>query len=191
MKSLLRYYKKYKSNGLLPAYSIFKLRRLFPDAFVDSKIQFRIGDYNSIELGEGCSINRFSTIIVTNDPHKELNNSRLIIGEKTYIGEYNNIRAAGGTITIGKRCLISQHITMVSSNHGIDRKHTIIEQPWSINRNFIIIEDDVWIGANSVILPGVTVRKGAVIGAGSIVPKDVPEYAIVCGNPARVIKYRE
>ena len=49
----------------------------------------------------------------------------------------------------------------------------------------------MWVGANSVILPGVTIHKGAVIAAGSIVTKDVPEYAIVAGNPAKVLKYRE
>ena len=51
--------------------------------------------------------------------------------------------------------------------------------------------DDVWIGTNSVVLPGVTIGKGAVIGAGTVVTKDIPEYAIAVGNPARVIKYRE
>lgn len=64
------------------------------------------------------------------------------------------------------------------------------KQHWDKTRTGIIIEDDVWIGANSVILPGVTIKKGAVVGAGSVVTKDVPSYAVVCGNPARVIKYR-
>ncbi len=54
-----------------------------------------------------------------------------------------------------------------------------------------MIEDDVWIGANVIILPGVHVKKGAVIGAGSIVTKDVPGYAIVAGNPAKIIRYRD
>ncbi len=79
---------------------------------------------------------------------------------------------------------------MVSSNHGFERGKLIKEQPWTTDDNYIIIEDDVWIGANSVILPGVTIKKGAIIGAGSVVTKDVPQYAIVCGNPAHIIRYR-
>ena len=59
---------------------------------------------------------------------------------------------------------------------------------WSCG--FKVIEDDVWIGSNSVILSGVKIGRGAVIGAGSIVTKNVPKYAIVAGNPAKVIKMR-
>ena len=50
------------------------------------------------------------------------------------------------------------------------------------------IEDDAWIGAGAIILPGVTIHKGAIVGAGSVVTKDVPPYSIVAGNPARVIR---
>lgn len=55
----------------------------------------------------------------------------------------------------------------------------------------VTIGDDVWIGANSVILPGVKIHNGAIIGAGSVVVKDVPANAIACGNPAKLIRYRE
>lgn len=54
----------------------------------------------------------------------------------------------------------------------------------------IIVEDDVWIGTDSIILSGVTIGQGAIVGAGSIVTKDVPPYAIVGGNPAKILKYR-
>ncbi|MBP2032211.1 acetyltransferase-like isoleucine patch superfamily enzyme [Clostridium algifaecis] len=54
----------------------------------------------------------------------------------------------------------------------------------------IVVKDDVWIGMNSIILSNVTIGQGAIIGAGSVVTKDVPPYAIVCGNPAKVVKYR-
>lgn len=65
----------------------------------------------------------------------------------------------------------------------------INEQGWIAKP--VIICDDVWVGANSVILPGITIGKGAVVGAGSVVTKDVPAYAIVMGNPAKIKKYRE
>jgi acetyltransferase-like isoleucine patch superfamily enzyme len=62
--------------------------------------------------------------------------------------------------------------------------------PYVISRGPIDIGHDVWIGANSIILSGVSIGTGAIIGAGSVVSKDVPPYAIAVGNPARVIKYR-
>lgn len=60
-----------------------------------------------------------------------------------------------------------------------------------MENNFIDIGDDVWIGCGSVILPGVKIGTGAVIAAGSVVNKDVPEYAIVAGNPMKILRFRE
>ena len=79
---------------------------------------------------------------------------------------------------------------MVASGHNFRKGTLIVNQGWNVDKRNIIIEDDVWIGANSVILPGITIEQGAVIGAGSVVTKDVPSYAIVAGNPAKIIKYR-
>ncbi|MEH7581800.1 DapH/DapD/GlmU-related protein, partial [Priestia megaterium] len=57
-------------------------------------------------------------------------------------------------------------------------------------REPVIIEDRVWIGARCIILPGVTIGKGATVGAGAVVTKDVPPYTVVAGNPAKVVKYK-
>jgi len=62
--------------------------------------------------------------------------------------------------------------------------------PYNVFEKKCIIGNDVWIGTNSTILRGVTIGNGAVIGANTVVTKDVPDYAIVVGNPARIIKYR-
>lgn len=146
----------------------------------------------NLKLGKNNSIGAFSIIIVANDllNPNSFKDSSLSIGSNTYIGEGNNIRAAGGTISIGNDCLISQHVTIVASNHGIEKEILIRKQAWSTTNNFVTINDDVWIGAGSIILPGVIVGKGAIIAAGSVVTKSIPEYAIVAGNPAKVLKYR-
>lgn len=189
--SIIHYVRKYKLKGLFASRALYYLRLKSINSYIDDTIQLKYPDISSITIGKGSTISKFSTIIVANDPHQNLKNSCLTIGNNTYIGEYNNIRAAGGSISIGNNCLISQHVSIVSSNHGHKQNQLIYDQPWALENNFIIIKDDVWIGANSVILPGVTIGLGAIVGAGSVVTKDVPNYAIVCGNPARIIKYRE
>lgn len=98
--------------------------------------------------------------------------------------------AGGGKIKIGDKCLISQQVSIIAANHSIAKDIFIYDQPWSEKKNYIIIEDDVWIGSGSQILPGVRVGNGAIVAAGSGVTKDVPNYAIVAGNPAKVIKFR-
>lgn len=167
------------------------LRFRFPNATLNGNCYYNICNLKSFNIGDSSSIGRFSTIIVTQHPTNTKEKPHIKIGTRTYIGEYNNIRAAGGRISIGNNCLISQHITMVTTNHLIRKNTPINEQSWSTDKIDIKIGNDVWIGANSVILPGVNINDGAVIGAGSIVTKDVPKNAIVLGNPARIIKYRE
>lgn len=186
---LIFYIKRYWGELALFNKKIRRLRFCNKSSYISGTISIK-GDESNIQLGEGTSINSFCTIALANAIHLQ-EKPRLVIGNGTYIGEYNNIRVAGGEIIIGQNCLISQHITLVSSNHLMAKSQQIKLQKWSSDNNFIHIGDDVWIGANSVILPGVTINKGAVIAAGTIVTKNVPEYAIVAGNPARIIKYRE
>lgn len=166
------------------------MRIKYDKAYICSNTLFRYQDITLLKIGDSVFIGDYSVIIVDNGNNKHCK-AELQVGSHTYIGEHNNIRAAGGHITIGNHCLISQNVTIVCTNHKFDKGLRIDEQPWSLEDNYVDIRDDVWIGANSVILPGVIINKGAIIGAGSVVTKDVPEYAIVAGNPARVIKYRE
>jgi acetyltransferase-like isoleucine patch superfamily enzyme len=92
-----------------------------------------------------------------------------------------------GEIVIGKRVMIASNssiTTITHDYHDSKMNKTIVLKK-------IVIEDDVWVGANSVIMPGVTLGKGCVIGAGSVVTKDVPPMQIVAGVPARFVKMRE
>ena len=92
-------------------------------------------------------------------------------------------------IRIGKMCSIAYNCTFITSQHHINR-FTTARGGGTFSKGDLIIKNDVWIGANCTILDGITIGNGAVVGAGSIVTKDVPPYAVVCGNPARIIKYR-
>lgn len=95
-----------------------------------------------------------------------------------------------GGVTIGNRVLIGYRTQILSSNHSIpNRSERIFDSGHSYAPVFI--EDDVWIGANCTILPGVTIGEGAVVAAGSVVTKDIPKFSISAGVPAKVIKMRD
>ncbi len=169
---------------------IIKIMNRNKGAYIAFRTKLFIKSVDAIKIGKGSCINEFSTIIINDDKNNSFCDSELTIGENTYIGEYNNIRAGGGKIIIGDKCLISQHITITAANHSIHKGIYIADQPWSTTDNYVIIGNDVWIGANAIILPGVKIGDGAVIGGGSVVTKDIPSNAVAVGNPAKIIKYR-
>ncbi|USS86078.1 sugar O-acetyltransferase [Fructilactobacillus cliffordii] len=106
----------------------------------------------------------------------------ITIGKDGFINKNAMFVDLGG-ISIGDRCLIGPNVTLVSVNHAqpvADRR--------SLELDPVKIEDDVWLGANVTVLPGVTIGKGAIIGANSLVTKDVPAGMIAVGSPAKVIK---
>jgi len=94
-------------------------------------------------------------------------------------------------IVIGKNVMMGPDVIILSHHHKFDRTDIpMILQ--GIDGDLVnIVEDDVWIGTRAIIMPGIKICKGAIIGAGSIVTKDVPPFAIVAGNPAKIIRYRE
>lgn len=110
------------------------------------------------------------------------------VGDRSYIGEFNNIRCAGASIVIGRDCLISQHVTIVGTNHGIAAGRPIVDQPW--DGDGVVVGDDVWVGAGAVLLPGARLGDGVVVAANAVVRGVVEPGAIVGGLPARVIGRR-
>lgn len=163
-----------------------RIRILNRKAYIETSV-ISCDNPNQIRIGEGSSIRKGTVVAVASKKVE----SFITVGSNTYIGENNNLRAADGIIEIGNGCLISQGITIVTSNHDIKKSLPISQQSWVSKKGKITISDDVWIGANAVILPDVTIGKGAVVAAGSVVTKDIPEYSIVAGIPAKIIKYRE
>jgi acetyltransferase-like isoleucine patch superfamily enzyme len=107
------------------------------------------------------------------------------LGNNVSIAPYVHMWSDAG-IKIGDDVMIASHTAITTLTHDYTQekmRNTIVSKP-------VVIEDEVWIGAHAVILPGVTIGKGAVIGAGSIVTRDVEPYSIVVGSPARHQKYR-
>ena len=106
------------------------------------------------------------------------------IGDHTRIGIHSTII---GPVCIGNHVHLAQGITVTALNHRFDdEKRRIDEQ--GVSTQPVVISDDVWIGANAVILPGVTIGRHAVVAAGAVVTKDVPDYCMVGGVPAKIIK---
>ncbi|MCF7804249.1 MAG: acyltransferase [Candidatus Marinimicrobia bacterium] len=112
----------------------------------------------------------------------------LKVGDNSNIGPYSYI-GCSGYIEIGCNVMFGPRISVYSENHNFQRTDITIKEQ-GIERQFVKIEDDCWIGSNSVILPGVTIGKGVVVAAGSIVTKDIAPYSVVAGNPARILKNR-
>lgn len=94
------------------------------------------------------------------------------------------------SIEIGKFTMIGPNCYFYTYDHGIQPDQPMAMQPWS-SKGGIKVDEDVWIGVGSTILDGVHIGKGAIVAAGSVVTKDVPDYAVVGGVPAKVIKMRE
>ena len=94
-------------------------------------------------------------------------------------------------LKIGNEVMMGPDVIIIGENHRFDAIDAPMRLQGFKESTPICIEDDVWIGARVIILPGIRIEKGAVIGAGAVVTKDIPPYAICAGNPARVIRFRD
>jgi acetyltransferase-like isoleucine patch superfamily enzyme len=161
--------------------------------------------------GHECGINEGSNIIISH-------NARLHLGDGCYIGRYVELQPGGlieigsetsiqdrcillGDVIIGRHCLFAPNVYISSGRHYFD-----LEPSWlikdqdrlvfgdkelaSAHSRPVIVEDDCWLGINVVVMAGVKIGKGAVVGASSVVLKDVAPYSVVAGAPAKVIRKR-
>lgn len=132
--------------------------------------------YRKFSLGKYSVVESFSCI----------NNAvgDVIIGDYTRIGLHNTII---GPVTIGSHVNLAQGITVTALNHNFSDANKRIDEQ-GISTTPVTIGDDIWIGANAVILPGVNIGNHSVVAAGAVVTKDVPPHSLVAGVPAKIIK---
>ncbi|MEX2453340.1 MAG: DapH/DapD/GlmU-related protein [Rhodospirillaceae bacterium] len=114
----------------------------------------------------------------------------VVIGEGTTINSGCAIYSGNG-VTIGRRCAIAANCTFAPVNHEYrDPDTPIADQRFMPSRGGVVVEDDVWIGANAVLLDGAVLRTGCVVGAGAVVRSEIPAHSVCVGVPARVISRR-
>lgn len=114
---------------------------------------------------------------------KSIENGILKIGNRVYFNHNCSITASK-KITIGNNCMFANNVVVVDHNHEI--KDGVISS--NLISKEVIIDDNVWCGANVTILPGVHIGQGSIIGAGAVVNTDIPDHALAVGIPAKVIK---
>lgn len=130
--------------------------------------KFSLGDYSVVE-SYSCINNAVGDVI---------------IGDHTRVGLHNTVI---GPVTIGNHVNLAQGITVTALNHNFTDHHLRIDEQ-GVSTTPVTIGHDIWIGANAVILPGVTIGDHSVVAAGAVVTKDVPPHTLVAGVPAKIIK---
>ncbi len=110
------------------------------------------------------------------------------IGNNSGLGIRCRVR---GPLTIGNDVMMGPDVVILSGGHVFDRTDIPMRLQGGKKSRPTVIGDDVWIGTRAIIMPGVRIGSGVIIGAGAVVTKDVPDYAIVGGVPAKVLRYRK
>jgi virginiamycin A acetyltransferase len=154
--------------------------RISPLADIEDSIRGSV-----LEIGDGVVVDSFVKIKFSGGT------GHVRIGPGCWINSGVVIYSGNG-VTLGAGVLIAANCTLAPTNHEVkDRDLFIATQGFMPDRGGIVIEDDVWIGANTVLLDGARIGKGAVIGAGSCVRGAIEPYAVMVGNPLRQIRSRE
>lgn len=145
-------------------------------SIIRSRTRMDVFPFNGFTLGSNSTIEDFATI----------NNG---MGD-VHIGKHSRVGIGSvviGPVTIEDQVIIAQNVVISAMNHGYeDPTIPIRQQPCS--SSLITVKKDSWIGANAVITAGITIGMHAVVAGGSVVTRDVPDFTVVAGNPARIIK---
>lgn len=154
---------------------------------IDDYAEVMALSHQGVVCGDHVTIGAYATIKPSNYYGRELGQG-LSIGDRSNIGAYCYV-GCSGKITIGADVMISPRVSLYAENHRFDD----ISRPMrdqGVAREPIVIEDDCWIASGTIVLAGVTIGRGSVVAAGSVVTRDVPPYSVVAGIPARVLRSR-
>lgn len=165
------------------SYYSFLARRLFDSVGKETVFEgyFEVPLYYRVNIGESCNISRGVSFITTDK-------GRIDLGNRVYLGR-DCVLASEASIVIGDNTMLAEFVSVIDADHGTTGNGLPIRDQDLVPRP-VKIGPDVWIGRGCAILKGVTIGEGAVIGANSVVTRDIPPYAVACGSPARVIRYR-
>lgn len=157
-----------------------QFKRLGDNVILEDKVL--VFHPENIEIGNNVYIGHFTIL-------KGYYNNEMIIEDGTWIGQNCFFHSAGG-IKIGKSVGIGPCVKIITSNHiNDDLAQPILHNPIEFKK--VVVKDGADLGFGSIVLPGVTIGEGAIVGAGAVVTKDVPDFAIVVGNPSKIIKSRK
>jgi len=163
-------------------YYIYKLffKKVNGIFFIDTGVT--IVGFKNIEIGKGANIMK-NSYLYAND------NGKLIIGDNFSMNSNTQLGSANGKIIIFDNCSIGPNCVLRASNHNFDNPKIPFNQQGHTYGE-IILEDDVWVSSNCVITANTKIGKSSIIGAGSVVTKDVKPYSIMGGVPAKLIRKR-
>ena len=159
----------------------FNIAKYLPSSFSrGGKISRRLRTWSASKFIIYCGQN-------VNIEHGASITSKTSIGDNSGVGINARLH---GEVEIGNNVMMGPECIIYTSNHAFNRTDIpMCKQGFSRPRK-VKVCDDVWIGGRVIILPGITIGSGSIIGAGAVVTKDVPPFAIVGGNPAKILKYR-
>lgn len=142
-------------------------------------------DLSGVSIGANTVIHKGARLQTF--PTREYPRPIISIGDNCYIMYHFSI-LSGADVVIGKDVLIASNVLITSENHGMDPECGIPYMDQVLSSSPVTIGDGCWIGERVIVLPGVSIGAGAIIGAASVVSKDVPAHSIALGSPARVVK---
>ena len=145
---------------------------------------------DNIKIGNNTHFGKNLVLTAWTKYKEDIFTPKITIGDYCNFGEYNHITAIN-EITIGNGVLTGRWVTITDNSHGTTDFNTLKELPVErklYSKGKIFIGDNVWIGDKATILPGVSIGCGCIVAANSVVTKNVPDYCIVAGNPAKIIK---